>query len=52
MVSVPKVEPGDCVAWHCDTIHSVDKEHQGTGDPSVLYIPGYPLTTPNVEFLI
>jgi Protein of unknown function (DUF1479) len=51
MVSMPKVEPGDFVAWHCDTIHSVDKEHQGTGDSSVLYIPACPMTPPNVEFL-
>lgn len=29
MVSMPRVQPGDFVAWHCDTIHSVDKEHRG-----------------------
>jgi Protein of unknown function (DUF1479) len=52
MVSVPKVEPGDFVAWHCDTIHSVDKEHQGAGDSSVLYIPACPMTPPNVDFLM
>jgi hypothetical protein len=52
MVSVPKVEPGDFVAWHCDTIHSVDKEHQGTGDSSVLYIPACAMTRPNVEYLM
>ncbi|KAF7502225.1 hypothetical protein GJ744_006430 [Endocarpon pusillum] len=51
MVSVPRVEPGDFVAWHCDTIHSVDKEHKGKGDSSVLYIPACPMTRPNVEFL-
>ena len=45
MVSVPHVEPGDYVAWHCDTIHSVDKEHRGKMDSSVLYIP------PNIEFV-
>jgi Protein of unknown function (DUF1479) len=52
MVSVPNVEPGDYVAWHCDTIHSVDKEHQGTADSSVLYIPACPMTSPNVDFLL
>lgn len=51
MVSVPKVEPGDFVAWHCDTIHSVDKEHRGTGDSSVLYIPACAITRNNLEFL-
>lgn len=51
MVSVPQVEPGDFVAWHCDTIHAVDKEHHGTGDSSVLYIPACAITQNNLEFL-
>jgi hypothetical protein len=51
MVSVPQVEPGDYVAWHCDTIHAVDKEHRGRGDSSVLYIPACAMTRPNVEFI-
>jgi hypothetical protein len=51
MVSLPKVEPGDFVAWHCDTIHAVDKEHRGTGDSSVLYIPACAITPHNLEFL-
>ena len=32
MVSVPKVNPGDTVFWHCDVIHAVEKEHTGSGD--------------------
>ncbi|EXJ80326.1 hypothetical protein A1O1_08470 [Capronia coronata CBS 617.96] len=51
MVSVPHVEPGDYVAWHCDTIHAVDKEHRGKGDSSVLYIPACAITQSNIEFL-
>ncbi|KIW75786.1 hypothetical protein Z517_10529 [Fonsecaea pedrosoi CBS 271.37] len=51
MVSMPKVEPGDYVAWHCDMIHAVDKEHRGKGDSSVMYIPACAITRPNVEFL-
>ncbi|KAI9045366.1 DUF1479 domain-containing protein [Aspergillus affinis] len=51
MVSVPEVEPGDYVAWHCDSLHSVDKEHRGTGDSSVLYIPATPMCDMNVEYL-
>lgn len=51
MVNVPQVEPGDFVAWHCDTIHAVDKEHRGTGDSSVLYIPACAITRNNLEFL-
>lgn len=51
MVNVPQVEPGDFVAWHCDTIHAVDKEHRGKGDSSVLYIPACAVTPKNLEFL-
>ncbi|EED18666.1 DUF1479 domain protein [Talaromyces stipitatus ATCC 10500] len=52
MCSVPHVEPGDYVAWHCDSIHSVDKEHHGQGDSSVLYIPVCPLTSSNAQYLV
>lgn len=51
MVHIPKVNPGDFVAWHCDTIHAVDKTHRGTSDSSVLYIPVCPLTEDNAKFL-
>ncbi|KAF2156557.1 DUF1479-domain-containing protein [Myriangium duriaei CBS 260.36] len=51
MVHVPKVAPGDYVAWHCDTIHAVDKVHNGKGDSSVMYIPACPLTERNAKYL-
>lgn len=51
MVHVPKVKPGDYVAWHCDTIHAVDKVHQGKSDSSVLYIPACPMTEYNAQYL-
>lgn len=51
MVSIPRVEPGDYVAWHCDQIHAVDAEHRGKGDSSVLYIPACAMTKRNVEFM-
>ena len=51
MVHVPRVEPGDYVSWHCDTIHAVDSLHRGATDSSVLYIPSCPLTVANAEFL-
>lgn len=52
MVHVPTVRPGDYVAWHCDTIHSVDKTHAGKSDSSVLYIPTCPLTESNAQGLL
>jgi hypothetical protein len=51
MISVPDVRPGDYVAWHCDTIHAVDRIHGGKGDSSVLYIPVCPLTEANARYL-
>ncbi|KAI9147547.1 microtubule associated protein [Paramyrothecium foliicola] len=52
MVNVPRIQPGDYVAWHCDTIHAVDKVHAGTGDSSVMYIPVCPVTELNAEYLV
>ncbi|KAI1296034.1 DUF1479 domain protein [Xylaria venustula] len=52
MVHMPEVKPGDYVAWHCDTIHAVDKVHQGQSDSSVLYIPICPVTERNAEYTV
>ncbi|TQV92955.1 hypothetical protein IF1G_08258 [Cordyceps javanica] len=51
MVHVPEIKPGDFVAWHCDTIHAVDKVHQGASDSSVLYIPVCPVTAINAQYV-
>ena len=51
MIHMPTVRPGDYVAWHCDTIHSVDKTHAGKSDSSVLYIPACPMTEDNAKYL-
>ncbi|KAF7309866.1 Duf1479 domain protein [Mycena indigotica] len=51
MVSVPMVEPGDQVYWHCDMIHAVEARHGGVQDSSVLYIPAVPLTADNAHYL-
>ena len=51
MVHIPEVSPGDYVAWHCDSLHAVDKVHAGQGDSSVMYIPACPLTQANAEYL-
>ncbi|KAL2759759.1 hypothetical protein ACRALDRAFT_1067513 [Sodiomyces alcalophilus JCM 7366] len=52
MVHVPRIAPGDYVAWHCDTIHAVDSVHQGTGDSSVMYIPACPATRPSLDYMV
>lgn len=50
-VSIPRVQPGDAVFWHCDVAHMVENEHRGTDDSSVLYIPTAPLCEVNVCYL-
>ncbi|KAJ3505316.1 hypothetical protein NLJ89_g7485 [Agrocybe chaxingu] len=51
MVSIPRVEPGDQVYWHCDTVHAVENQHHGLSDSSVLYIPAVALTVHNASYL-
>ncbi|KAF8960034.1 hypothetical protein BDZ97DRAFT_1906016 [Flammula alnicola] len=51
MISVPKVNPGDTVFWHCDVVHSVEIEHTGKGDSAVMYIPAVPLTPQNQAYI-
>ncbi|KAF9218717.1 DUF1479-domain-containing protein, partial [Gyrodon lividus] len=51
MVSVPRIEPGDQVYWHCDIVHAVEGEHKGKDDSSVLYIPAVPLSVKNAVYL-
>ncbi|KAF8588742.1 DUF1479-domain-containing protein [Ramaria rubella] len=51
MTSVPRVEPGDCVFWHCDSIHAVESTHSGTVPSSVMYIPSAPLTAQNAIYM-
>ncbi|KAF4125033.1 DUF1479 domain protein [Geosmithia morbida] len=50
MVPIPRIRPGDYVAWHCDTIHAVDGVHAGDADSSVMYIPACPMTRQNVDY--
>ncbi|KAJ7056743.1 hypothetical protein C8F01DRAFT_1154748 [Mycena amicta] len=51
MTSVPAVNPGDTVFWHCDVVHSVEREHNGNEDSAVMYIPAVPLTPANKRYL-
>lgn len=51
MISVPKVNPGDMVFWQADVVHAVEKEHNGTGDSSVMYIPAVPKCPQNEAYI-
>jgi hypothetical protein len=52
MIHIPDVKPGDYVAWHCDSIHAVDKVHAGQRGSSVMYIPACPLTEVIARYLV
>jgi Protein of unknown function (DUF1479) len=49
MIHTPGVRPGSYTAWHCDSLHAVDKVHAGRGDSSVIYTPACPLTEVNAR---
>lgn len=52
MTSIPHVNPGDMVLWHCDAVHSVENTHRGKSDSSVLYIPAIPTTKVNWSYIM
>lgn len=52
MVSIPEVNPGDCVFWHCDSVHAVEGICNSPSDSSVLYIPATPLCAKNAEYAL
>ncbi|KAK9462053.1 uncharacterized protein V1516DRAFT_711491 [Lipomyces oligophaga] len=49
MVSMPDIEPGDYVAWHCDLIQGMNNTSYAS---TALYIPVVPLTIPNAQYLV
>jgi len=49
--SIPLVEPGDTIFWHCDVIHAVENEHRGSGYSNVMYIPSAPGCAKNSFYL-
>jgi len=51
MTSIPAVNPGDTVFWHCDVVHAVEQEHTGSEDSAVMYIPAVPLTPANARYV-
>ncbi|KAH7098698.1 hypothetical protein BKA62DRAFT_712069 [Auriculariales sp. MPI-PUGE-AT-0066] len=52
MISVPRVAPGDMVFWHSDLVHSVEEDHTGPGDSSVMYIAAVPSTPQNLAYIV
>ncbi|WP_321897868.1 DUF1479 domain-containing protein [Paraburkholderia heleia] len=51
LISIPPMQAGDAVFWHCDVIHSVEDEHRGSGYSNVMYIPATPGCAKNDAYL-
>lgn len=49
--SIPNMEAGDAVFWHCDVIHAVENEHLGEMDSNVMYIAAAPWCEKNAAYL-
>ncbi|PKH26390.1 hypothetical protein CIG19_00885 [Enterobacterales bacterium CwR94] len=50
LCSIPAVQAGDSVWWHCDVIHSVAPVENQQGWGNVMYIPAAPLCEKNLAY--
>jgi hypothetical protein len=50
LTSIPALEPGDSVWWHCDVIHSVAPVNEQQGWGNVMYIPAAPMCEKNLAY--
>lgn len=50
LTSIPALEAGDSVWWHCDVIHSVAPVNDQQGWGNVMYIPAAPLYEKNLAW--
>ena len=49
--SIPLMDPGDAVFWHCDVVHAVENEHRGADYSNVMYIGSAPGCPKNSAYL-
>ncbi|RKR65292.1 uncharacterized protein DUF1479 [Yokenella regensburgei] len=50
LTSIPALEAGDSVWWHCDVIHSVAPVKDQLGWGNVMYIPAAPMCEKNLAY--
>lgn len=50
LTSIPALDAGDSVWWHCDVIHSVAPVEDQQGWGNVMYIPAAPLCEKNLAY--
>jgi hypothetical protein len=52
MISIPKLDPGDYLVWHCDTVYALDRLRRPDIPPTtIIYLPACPLTQTNALYL-
>ncbi|KAH8179381.1 hypothetical protein LIA77_00900 [Sarocladium implicatum] len=52
MVQAPRLNPGDYIVWHPDTVYAIDRHQRDELDgATVMYIPACPLTQTNALYL-
>lgn len=51
LTSIPLMQPGDSVFWHCDVVHAVENEHKGQGYSNVMYIAATAGCAKNTAYL-
>lgn len=50
LTSIPALEAGDSVWWHCDVVHSVAPLENQQGWGNVMYIPAAPMCAKNLAY--
>jgi hypothetical protein len=50
LCSIPQLQAGDSVWWHCDVIHSVAPVENQQGWGNVMYIPAAPMCDKNLAY--
>ncbi|WP_426445209.1 DUF1479 domain-containing protein [Siccibacter colletis] len=50
LTSIPALEAGDSVWWHCDVVHAVAPVEDQQGWGNVMYIPAAPLCAKNLAY--
>lgn len=50
LTSIPALDAGDSVWWHCDVIHSVAPVNDQQGWGNVMYIPAAPMCEKNLAY--
>ncbi|KAI8369749.1 hypothetical protein BD560DRAFT_397722 [Blakeslea trispora] len=51
LVTLPDLQPGDAVFWHCDQVYSFEPENQSREDTCILYVSSVPVCPVNSKYI-